>query len=60
MARLLRLISGSVAQIVRDSLCDSRALVAGHEQTFTSDLPQDERAFLQRRPEAARIAADLV
>ena len=37
---------GSVAQIVRDSLCDSMVLVAGHEQTCTSDLPHDEPAIL--------------
>ena len=54
------LSAGSVAQIVRDSLRDSTVLVGLHEQTHTPDLPHDELAFLQRRPEAARIAADLV
>ena len=37
---------GSVAQIERDSLCDSMVLVSGYEQTHTSDLPHDELAFL--------------
>ena len=53
-------LHGSVAQIVGDSLRDSMVLVAWHEQAHTSDLPHDELAFLQRRPEAARLAADPV
>ena len=35
-------------------------LVAGHAQTYRSGLPHDELAFLQRGPEAARLAAGLV
>ena len=31
---------------MRDSLCDSIGLVAGHAQTHTSDLPHDELALL--------------
>ena len=53
-------VIGSVAQIVRDSLRDSKVLVGLHEQAHTSDLPHDELARLQFRPEAARFAADLV
>ena len=61
-AHLRQLVTskGSVAQIVGDSLGDSKVLVAGYEQTCTSDLPHDELALLQRRPEAAWLAADLV
>ncbi len=51
---------GSVAQIVGDSLFDSMVLVGVHEQTHPSDLPHDQLAFRQCRPEAARLAADLV
>lgn len=49
-----------VAQIARDSPRDSMVLVAGHEQTHSPDLPHDELALLQRRPEAAWVAAYLV
>ncbi|WP_426034944.1 DUF4279 domain-containing protein, partial [Cypionkella sp. TWP1-2-1b2] len=45
---LLARLRGSVAQIVRDSLRDCKVLVAGYEQTCTSDLPHDELALLQR------------
>jgi hypothetical protein len=38
----------------------SRMLVAGYKQINTSDLAHDERTFLLRHPETARIAADLV
>lgn len=51
---------GSVAQIVRDSLCDSKVLVGLHEQTYIPDLWHNELAFLQFCPEAAWFAADLV
>ena len=37
---------GSVAQIARDSLRDSKVLVGFHEQTHTPDLPHDELALL--------------
>ena len=50
----------SGAQIGRVSLRNSTVLVDLDEQTRTPDLPHDEPAFLQRRPEAARIAAYLV
>jgi hypothetical protein len=49
-----------VAQIVRDSLCDSEVLVGLHEQTYIPDLSHNELAFLQFCPEAAWFAADLV
>ena len=52
--------SGSVAQIARDSLRDSTVLVGVDEQAHTSDLPHDELALLQRRPQAAWIVVDLV
>ena len=39
---------GSVARIVRDPLCASVVLVAGHEQTHTCDLLHDELALLSR------------
>ena len=42
----LILQGGSVAQITKDSLRDSKVLVGLHEQTHTPDLPHDELAFL--------------
>ena len=41
-----RAMHGSVAQIARDSLRDSKVLVGFHEQTHTPDLPHDELALL--------------
>ena len=37
---------GSVAQIARDFLRDSKVFVGFHEQTHTPDLPHDELALL--------------
>lgn len=51
---------GSAAQIDQDTLFDPRVLAAWHEQTHTSEQSQDDLAPLQRRPEAARVAAHLV
>ena len=48
---------GSVAQIGRDCLRDSKVLVGLHEQAHTPDLPHEELARLQCRPEAAWLAA---
>ena len=39
---------GTVAQIARDSLRDSRMLVGLHAQTHTAELPHDELAHLSR------------
>jgi hypothetical protein len=39
-------LAGSVAQIARDSLRDSKVLVGLHEQAHTSDLSHDELARL--------------
>lgn len=52
--------AGSVAQVPWDSSCRLRGLVAGHEQACPSDLPHDQLARLQRGPEAAWVAVDLV
>ena len=53
-------MKGSVAQIFRDSLRDSKVLVGLDEQAHTSELSHDELAHLQCCAEAARIAAYLV
>ena len=39
-------VAGSVAQIARDFLRDSKVLVGFHEQTHIPDLPHDELALL--------------
>ena len=53
-------VRGSVAQIFRDSLRDSKVLVGLDEQAHTSELSHDELAHLQCCAEAAWIAAYLV
>ena len=50
----------SAARISRDSLRYFKSLVGFHQQTQTSELPDDELAFLQRRPQAARVVVDPV
>ena len=51
---------GFVAQIVWDSLRDSKVLGSLPEQAHATDLSHDELAFLQYCPQAAWFAADLV
>ena len=58
--KLTGVAHGTVAQITMDSLRDSKVLVGLHEQAQTSDLSHDELARIQFRPEATRIAAELV
>lgn len=41
--------TGSVAQVVGDSLRDSKVLARWHEQTHTSDVSHDELAHFQQR-----------
>ncbi len=43
-----------------DFLSDSIGFVVEYEKTYFSGLPNDELAFLKRRPEATRLTTDLV
>ena len=51
---------GFVAELRQDSPGGLSGIVAGDEQACPSELPHDQLARLQRGPEAAWLAADLV
>ena len=56
----LKDLGGSVAEVGRDSPRELSSLGVGHEQAHSPDRSDDELAVLERSPEAARIAGDLV